>query len=139
MNENKQSSVASLIHQLYGIEKLIENKEYISALAQIREVQGAEKVDSYSIEVGQFYYLSTKVFYHLGSYQEALEVGQKALSIFVHLHGELKIAQTQFLLGLIYISMGNLKAAEIEIRDALTGHRRTDDLKGVIRLPEQAF
>lgn len=133
MNENKQSSVASLIHQLYGIEKLIENKEYVSALAQIREVQGAGKMDSHSLQAWQFCYLSTKVFYHLGSYQEALEVGQKALSISVDLHGEVKIAQTQFFLGLVYIAMGDLKFAETEIRDALTGLRRANDFEGVIR------
>lgn len=130
MSDNLQNSKVGLTHQLEEIEKLIENKEYVTALARIREVQGSGKLDS--LEIGDFHYLSAEVFRHLGSYQDALEAGQKALSIFIELHNELKIVQTQFLLGLIYIAIGNLKSAETEIRDALTGFRRVNDFKGVI-------
>ncbi len=132
MRDNLQNSKVGLTRQLEGIEKLIENKEFVSALAQIREVQSLKQFDSLSLETGHFYYLSTKVFYHLGSYQEALEAGQRAISMFINLHDELRIAHTQFTIGLIYIALGDLKSAETEIRDALTGYKRTNDFKGVI-------
>jgi len=132
MNENPQNSTESLTHQLVDIEKLIESKEYVTALAEIREIQSSGQSDSVSLETGRFYYLSTKVFHYLGSYQEALEAGQRAISIFVKLHDEIEIAQTQYLLGLIYIAIGNLKAAEMEVRDALTGFRRSDNFKEAV-------
>ena len=139
MRDNQQNSKVGLTHQLEEIEKLIKDNDYITALAQIREVQSTEKLGSFALpeepfieEVGQFYYSATKVLRHFGSYEEALETGQRAISIFIELHNDLKISQAQFLLGLIYIAMGNLKSAEMEIRDASTGYRRVNDLKGVI-------
>ncbi|MCJ7497050.1 MAG: tetratricopeptide repeat protein [candidate division Zixibacteria bacterium] len=129
MKDNLQNSKVGLTHQLEEIGKLIEKKDYLTALAQIREVQSSGRIDSFSVDTpsekaGLFYYLSARVFRHLGSYQEALESGQKAISIFIELHDELGIAQTQYLTGLIYIDTGNLKLAEMEIRDALTGFRK---------------
>jgi len=139
MSDNLKNLKVGLTHQLEEIEKLIKDNDYITALAQIREVQSTEKLGSFTLpeepfieEVGQFYYSATKVLRHFGSYEEALETGQRAISIFIELHDELKIAQIQFLLGLISIAMGNLKSAEIEIRDALTGYKRLNDLEGVI-------
>jgi len=41
MNENPQNSTESLTHQLVDIEKLIESKEYVTALAEIREIQSS--------------------------------------------------------------------------------------------------
>jgi tetratricopeptide (TPR) repeat protein len=139
MTDNQQNSKVGLTHQLEEIEKLIKDNDYITTLAQIREVQSTGKLGSFALpeepfteEMGQFYYSAAKVLRHFGSYEEALETGQRAISIFIELHDELKIAQIQFLLGLIYIAMGNLKSAETEIRDALTGYKRLNDLEGVI-------
>ena len=139
MSDNQQNSKVGLTHQLEEIEKLIKDNDYITALAQIREVQSTGKLGSFALpeepfteEVGQFYYSAAKVLRHFGSYEEALETGQRAISIFIELHDELKIAQAQFLLGLISIALGNLKSAETEIRDALTSYKRLNDLEGVI-------
>ncbi len=139
MKDNFQNSKVDLTHQLEEIEKLIEDNDYITALAQIREVQSTGKLGSFALpeepfteEMGQFYYSAAKVLRHFGSYEEALETGKRAISIFIELHNDLKISQAQFLLGLIYIALGNLKSAETEIRDASTGYRRINDLKGVI-------
>lgn len=132
MSENQQESSVSLTHRLESIERLIDNNKYVDALAQVREFQSAGGLDSFTLDSGQFYYLSAKVFRHLGSYQEALESSQRAISIFIDVHDELRIAQTQYLLGLIYIATGDLKKAETEIRDALTGLKRAKDTKGII-------
>jgi DNA-binding NtrC family response regulator/uncharacterized protein HemY len=137
MKDNLQNSKVGLTHQLEEIGKLIEKKDYLTALAQIREIQSSGRIDSFPVDTpsekaGLFYYLSARVFRHLGSYQEALESVQKATSIFIELHDELGIAQTQYLTGLICINTGNLKLAEMEVRDALTGFRRIKYLKGVI-------
>lgn len=132
MSDKLKNPMVGVTHQLESIEKLIENKEYVSALAEIREVLSSVSPDSVSLETGNFFYLSAKVFRHLGSYQEALESCQKALSIFIDLHDELRISQTQYLIGLIYIASGNLKSAEIEIRDAFTFLRRFGDYKEAI-------
>jgi len=139
MSDNLKNSKVGLTHQFEEIERLIEDNDYITALAQIREVQSTGKLGSFALpeepfteEMGQFYYSATKVLRHFGSYGEALETGQRAISIFIELHDELKIAQIQFLFGLIYIALGNLKSAETEIRDALTGYRRSNNFEGVI-------
>jgi two-component system response regulator HydG len=139
MSDSLKNSKVGLTHQFEEIEKLIEGNDYITALAQIREVQSTGKLGSFALpeepfteEMGQFYYSAAKVLRHFGSYEEALETGQRAIFIFIELHNELKIAQIQFLFGLIYIALGNLKSAETEIRDALTGYRRINDLRGVI-------
>lgn len=137
MKDDLQNSKVGLAHRLEKIEELIENKEYVTALAQIREVQSSARIDSPLADLpfektGLFCYLSAKVFHYLSSYQEAQESGQKALSIFIELHDELGIAQTQYLIGLVYIATGELKSAESEVRDALTGFRRVRYLKGII-------
>ncbi|MCJ7497164.1 MAG: tetratricopeptide repeat protein, partial [candidate division Zixibacteria bacterium] len=139
MSDNLKNSKVGLTHQFEEIERLIEKKEYITALAQIREVQSTGKLGSFALpdelfteEMGRFYYSAAKVLRHFGSYEEALETGQRTISIFIELHDELKIAQTQYLLGLIYIATGDIKSAKTEIRDALAVLRRTDDFKGVL-------
>ncbi|MDH4222600.1 MAG: tetratricopeptide repeat protein [candidate division Zixibacteria bacterium] len=139
MSDNLQNSKVNIAHQLEEIEKLIEKKDFVTALAQIREIQSTSRLsyfslcaDLFSEETGKFYFLATKVLQHLGSYEEALATAQRAISVFIELHNELKIAQTQYLLGLIYIALGNHKSAETEIRDALAVLRRVIDFKGVI-------
>jgi two-component system NtrC family response regulator len=132
MKDNVQDPKVNLAYQLEEIEKLIEKNGYVEALAQIREVQSSGALDSFTLETGEFYYHSAKVFRYLGSYNEAIEAGQRAISIFIDLHDELKIAQTQYLSGLIYIAIGDLKLAEIEVRDAFTGFKRCNDYKGII-------
>lgn len=132
MSEKQQGSTSSLIQQFGEIEKLIDNREYLSALAEIREVEAAGKKDCAPLETGHFDYLSTRVFYHLGNYQEALIRVQRAISTFVDFHDDLGIAKTQFALGLVYIALGDLKSAKTEIRDALTGYRRLNNLDGLI-------
>jgi len=132
MNGKKQYLVPGLAEQIGRIEKLIETREFLTALAEIRAIQGSSSLEPISLDTGQFFHISAKVFRHLGSYQEASESGQKALSIFIELRDELRIAKTQYLLGLIYISIGDYRCAETEIRDALTFLRRANDFRGVI-------
>jgi tetratricopeptide (TPR) repeat protein len=132
MIHSEQNSAVRISHQLSDIQKAVEGKEYLVALTKIREVQSSSQLDDMSFEAGEFYRLSAKTFYHLGSYQEALEAGQESISIFIRLHDELKIAESQFVLGLAYIGTGNLKSAETEMRDALTAHRRARDFRGAI-------
>ncbi len=124
MSDNQVNAAIGLTRRVENIEKLVAAKDYKAALAEIREVQGSGATEAVSLETGQFHYISAKVFHQLGSYREALEASQKGLSIFVELHSEYKIAETEYLLGLTYVAVGNLKAAEMEIRDALTGFRR---------------
>lgn len=64
MSDKLKNPVVGVTHQLESIEKLIENKEFVSALAEIREVLSSVSPDSVSLETGNFFYLSAKVFRH---------------------------------------------------------------------------
>jgi len=115
------------------IEELLQDKKYREALAEIRDCQFCQNMGRASSEqVVQFHYLKASVLRFVGSYEESLESGNKAFSLVKDTDDHRKIAQIQFTLGLIHVSLGNLRDAAIEIRDSLTGFRRVFDFKGLI-------
>jgi transcriptional regulator with PAS, ATPase and Fis domain len=119
--------------RLEEIEKLLLDKKCKEALAEIRDFESSQKIDKIpSAELFQFYYLKAFVLRSLGGYQDALETGRKAFSLIKNTNENRKIAQTQYVLGLIHISLGNLGNAEAEVRDALTGFRRAEDYDGIV-------
>ena len=133
MKDSSIESSKELKSKLEPIEKLLQEKKYKEALAEIRDFESSQKIDKIpSEELFQFYYLKAFVLRSLGSYQDALKSGRKAFSIIKDTNDNKKIAETQYVLGLIHISLGNLKNAEVEIRDALTGFRRVEDYNGTV-------
>ncbi len=115
------------------IEKLLIVIRYMEALAEIRDFESSERIGTVpSQELFQFYYLKAFVLRSLGRYQDALESGRMALSTVKDTSDNKKIAQIQYILGLIHISLGNLRSAEVEIRDALTGFKREEDYYGIV-------
>ena len=132
----KDSSIESsneLKSKLDLIEKLLQEKKYKETLAEIRDLESSQKISQISSqEQFRFCYFKACVLLYLGNYEEALENGNKAFSIIKDTKDHKNIAQVQYILGLIHVSLGNLKDAEIEIRDSMTGFRRVSDFKGLI-------
>ena len=127
--------------EIEKIEKLLQDQKYKEALAEIRDLESSQEIDHIPTqELFQFYYFKACALRLLGNCEEALESGNKAFSIIKDTGDNKKIAQAQHVLGLIYVSLGNLKDGEMEIRDALTGFRRVSDFKGMINaLSKSAF
>lgn len=109
----KNSSIKSpkeLKSKLELIEKLFQDKKYNESLAEIRDFELSQKGEQFSPqELFQFYYLKALVLRFTGSYQNALENGKRAMSLAKELNDNRKIAQIQYVQGLIYISLGGSK------------------------------
>jgi transcriptional regulator with PAS, ATPase and Fis domain len=133
MRESPVGSSKETKSSLEIIEKRLQDKKHAEALAEIRDFECTHKIEELaSEELFQFLYLRASVLRFSGRYQDALTSAQRAFSLVRGSGDDRKLAQTQLVLGLIHVSLGNLKDAEMEIRDALTGFRRVSDLKGLL-------
>ncbi len=133
MREPPIVSSQELKLRLELIEKQLQDNKHAEALAEIRDFECTQKIEELpSEELFQFHYLRAVVLRITGSYQDALASAKKAFHLVRGTGDDKKTAQVQFVMGLIHVSLGNLKNAEMEIRDALTGFRRVSDFKGVV-------
>ncbi|MGB8657480.1 MAG: sigma 54-interacting transcriptional regulator [Candidatus Zixiibacteriota bacterium] len=115
------------------IEKLLQGKKYRQALAEIRDFESSRQIDRIPLqELCRFYYVKACALRFSGSYLDASDNAMKAFSLVKDTNDSKRIAEVQFVSGLIHIDLGNLKSAETEIRDALTSFRRVSDLRGMI-------
>lgn len=76
---------------------------------------------------GKFYHLSALTLYHLGNYPEARLKGEKAFVLLKETNKNRLLADTENILGRTFLSLGNLKSAELHLRDAVTTYRRLGD------------
>ena len=111
------------------IESLVAKKDFDGAKAELEKLKKGKGV--LSAREGELYYLESLILYGLTQYQKALEKSRKAYEIFKYTSRHKNIAQVQHLLGNIFIAIGNLKQAEVEIRDALASYRRVGDESGM--------
>jgi transcriptional regulator with PAS, ATPase and Fis domain/uncharacterized protein HemY len=121
------------ISELDLIESLLEQKRFKEALAEIRERENRRDLDRSSCEWGWFAHLAAKALRGLGRYQEALKKAQKAFEIFKNTPEHDKLAQIQFSLGVICSDLGDLRSAELHLRDAASTYRRVEDNRGITR------
>jgi DNA-binding NtrC family response regulator len=132
----KNSSVEyskNLITQLERIETLFEAKNYADAVAEIRDFENTYQLDQIpSDQLYKFYYFKASVLRFVGNYQDALETANQAFSLVKDINDAKRIAEIQYVLGSIHMSLGDLKNGEIEIRDAQAGFRKVYDFKGII-------
>ncbi len=115
------------------IESLVRQNKLVEAMEEIRAVENHREINSSSIEKGSACYLSALTLYNLGRYKEALSKAEQAFKIFRDTSENKRVAQTQLILGRIYLSLGDLKNAEMYVRDAVSTYRRMGDQKEVIQ------
>lgn len=132
MDKSPQRLSQKVASKIESIESFIKQKKFKEALAEIRDLESQRIIDQFSIESGHVHYLLSLTFHHLGRYEEGLSEGRKAFDLFKNTLENEKIAQIQFVLGNIYVALGDFEKAEFELRDALTGYRRVENKQGII-------
>ncbi|MGB8658058.1 MAG: sigma 54-interacting transcriptional regulator [Candidatus Zixiibacteriota bacterium] len=111
------------------IESLAAARDLTSAQAELEKLRKGN--DFSSAYPGELCYLEGLVLYRTARCEEALQKAQAAYEILKHTLKNNRIAQVQLLLGYLFIEMGDLKRAEVEIRDAVASFRRAGDEKGM--------
>ena len=118
---------------LEEIERLVEAGEYEQALAVIKDLEASPEIDRFTSEaLSRLCYLKARDQRFLEKYQKALKSAEGANSYGDQANDGKAIADAQYVLGSIKISLGDLKDAEIDINRALTGFERIQDCCGVI-------
>jgi Nif-specific regulatory protein len=115
--------------RINNIESLVAKRDCEKAKTELEKLKKGK--GRFSVDEGELYYLESLILYGSTQYQEALEKARKAYELLKYTSRHRNIAQVQHLLGNIFIASGNLKQAEIEIRDALASYRRVGDELGM--------
>jgi DNA-binding NtrC family response regulator len=110
------------------IDSLIENEEFVRALREIQK-RGKDHsgIDISPEERGDLSYSASLCLYNLGRYKEALLKAKSAYHVFKSTPENKRVAQIQHSLGMINMSLGDLKNAELHLRDAISIYRRLGD------------
>ena len=111
------------------VSSLAAKRDFKSARTELEKLKKGN--DTSSAYQGELYYLEGLILYGQDRYGQAQDMAQQA---YEHLKRTLKnrrIGQVQLLLGYIFIDTGDLKRAQIEIRDAVASFRRAGDEKGI--------
>ena len=132
MKKETKTIIKAMQGKFPRIERLIEEKKFKDALAELRDIERTQKLDSSSSEFGQFCYLSASALHGLGNHQKALSKAKEAFHLLMHTHQDKQVAQVQYLSGVIYMALGKFGEARDELRDSLATYRRIDDDAGVI-------
>lgn len=102
MKASHVEQVEKLRTRLELIEKLILGKKYKEALAEIRDFEITQNISQLMPEeLLQFHYLKAIILRCVGDYKLALENGKKAFSLGIVSNNNRKIAQIQYVIGLI--------------------------------------
>jgi len=124
------SSVVS--QKLSSIESLIQHKEFKQALAELRDLENQSGFGKFIDESGELYYLFALALQGIGNYDEALRRAKKAFEILRNSSDNEKLARVQFISGIIYSDLGDLKRSELELRDAQAIYRIIKNEEGII-------
>lgn len=112
------------------VASLAPGRDFKSAEAELERLKKGN--DTSSVPQGNVYYLEGLILYAKDSYREALNKAQQAYQLLKHTLKNQRIAQVQLLLGYIFVDLGDLKKAQIEIQDAVASFRRAGDEKGLV-------
>ncbi|MCK4404232.1 MAG: sigma 54-interacting transcriptional regulator [candidate division Zixibacteria bacterium] len=115
------------------IQSLVEQGEFAQALRKIQKTERDPGVNLSPGERGDIHYLASFCLFNLGRYKEALDKATLAFNTFKDTSENKKVAQIQDILGRIHWGLGDLKNAELCIRDAITTYRRIRDYIAIVR------
>ncbi len=109
------------------IELLIQQGNYTQAQRDLNILQG-EGIPNLSLaQQGEFHYLTALLFSKLARYKEGLEHANASFELLRQTPQNEKIAKVHLVTGQLYSDSGDLKHAELELRDALAAYRRIGD------------
>jgi transcriptional regulator with PAS, ATPase and Fis domain len=128
MKETHRDAPDTTNGRLSLISSLVENRDFKSALAEIRDLENQPD----AAKSGEFLYLSALVLQRIGNYKEALLRAREAYRIYRCTNENKKMAKIQSIIGILHSDLGNLRESESELRDALATYRRIGDERGMI-------
>ncbi|MGB2769699.1 MAG: sigma 54-interacting transcriptional regulator [Candidatus Zixiibacteriota bacterium] len=111
------------------VSSLAAKRDFKSARAELEKLKKGN--DTPSAYQGELYYLEGLILYGQDLYGQAQDMAQQAYEHLKRTLRNRRIGQVQLLLGYIFIDTGDLKRAQIEIRDAVASFRRAGDEKGI--------
>jgi DNA-binding NtrC family response regulator len=119
--------------RLEAIESLIEQGEFLQALEEIPKTEEDPGFDLSPGERADLSYLASLCLYNLGRYKEALAKATAAFETFKDTSQNKKVAQIQNIWGRISLSLGDLRNAELHLRDAISTYRRIGDQAEMVK------
>jgi len=119
--------------RIKSIQSLFQQGEFTQALREIQKVEKDPQVNLSPEEKGDIHYLASFCLYNLGRYKEALAKAALAFEVFKDTSENEKVAQIQDILGRIHWGLGDLRDAELHIRDAITTYRRIRDYVAMVK------
>lgn len=115
------------------IESLIGRNKFAQALEEIRELESREEIEERSTEGADLCYFSAVALHGLGDYNQAEGNARSAYELLKNTSQNSRVAQIQYILGLIHADLGDLKNAENCLRDAITTYRRIGDQNETVK------
>lgn len=132
MKTELESLNQALKTKIERIESLVGQNKLAQAREEIQAVEKQQEIENFSVPRGSLCYLSALTLYNLGRYKEALTKAEQAFKIFKDTSENKRVAQTQLILGRIWLSLGDLKNGEMYVRDAITTYRRIEAQEEII-------
>lgn len=121
----------SLDKKIDLVSSLAARRDFTAARAELAKLKKGN--DASSAYEGEWCYLESLILYRQSCYSEALEKAEHAYQLLRRTLKNRRLGQVQLLLGYILIDSGDLKRAEIEIRDAISSFRRAEDEEGTTK------
>jgi DNA-binding NtrC family response regulator/tetratricopeptide (TPR) repeat protein len=128
-----EKNIKNIDAKLKLVESLLEEGDFQKAFTEIRDLENQKVIDHLSVEEGELYYFDAVTMDKQGKPDEALYQAQKAYDILRDTGKNMRVAQVQHTMGIIYVHLGKLKEAEIQFTDAVSTYRRINDRKGIAK------
>lgn len=132
METQSKGIYSALQTQIDKTEALVRQRKFAQALKKLEELKSEEQIDRFSAEERNICYLWAITLHGLGKYSEAKAKAERAYDLFRNTSENSKVAEIQYVQGLIYLEIGDLRKAENYIRDAITTHRRTGNKNEIV-------
>jgi transcriptional regulator with GAF, ATPase, and Fis domain len=132
MTKSINNYLQALNNRLASVESLLQAGNFKQALAEIRDLENQKLVDDFSVEAGELSYFEARTLDKLGRLNEAMSKAKKAFEILRNTKDNKRVAQVQYIMGMIYAHLGDVKNAELQFTDTASTYRRIDDQKGII-------
>jgi DNA-binding NtrC family response regulator/tetratricopeptide (TPR) repeat protein len=119
-----------------GIEpfrSLVEEGQYDRALKEIASLEEKPGAKFSPGDQADLCYLSAVALYNLGRYKDALGKASLAFDLLKDTSENSRVAQIQDILGRIHWGLGDLRNAELHVRDAATTYRRIRDYAAIVQ------
>jgi DNA-binding NtrC family response regulator len=115
------------------IQALIDQEQFVQALEEIDKTQKDPGFDLAPGEEADLSYMASLCLYNLGRYKEALAKARFAFETLKHTSENEKVAQIEEIWGRISLSLGDLRDAELRLRDAVSTYRRIGNQQRMLK------